>query len=87
MQLQEGITDRKSWCYDIETLNSCWTYTARNIDTLELVQYVLHEDRWDWDDLIDHLLSIRAQIGFNNVNFDYPVLHFILKNRFKWGHI
>lgn len=70
--------NRELWVYDIETLASCFTYTAINIDTQEIVQYVIHKDKSDWDDLIKHLKSCKGQIGFNNINFDYPVLHFML---------
>jgi hypothetical protein len=30
------IKDRRLWVYDIETLASCFTYTAFNIDTEEI---------------------------------------------------
>ncbi len=72
--------DRRSWCMDIETLFSCFTYTAINIDTEEIVKFVIHKDRNDLEALIDHLGNCKGQIGFNNQNFDYPVLHFILEN-------
>lgn len=71
--------------YDIETLASCFTYTDIDRDTTEVKQFVLHKDRWDWFELINHLNIINGQIGFNNVNFDYPILHFILNNQFNWG--
>ena len=74
------MQNRSVWVYDIETLASCFTYTAFNIDTEEIVQYVLHKDRWDYNSLIMHLKSCKGHIGFNNVNFDYPVIHFILKS-------
>lgn len=64
--------------YDIETLKGCFTYTAINKDTEEIYQYVLHKDRSDWDKLIQHLEQCKGQIGFNNISFDYPVIHFIL---------
>lgn len=64
--------------YDIETLKGCFTYTAINKDTEEIYQYVLHKDRSDWDKLIQHLNECKGQIGFNNISFDYPVIHFIL---------
>ena len=72
------IKDRGLWVYDIETLASCFTYTAFNVDTQEIVQFVLHNDRWDYNSLIMHLKTCKGHIGFNNVNFDYPVIHFIL---------
>ena len=73
--------DRKTWVYDLETLASCFTMTSKNVDTLEIKQFVLHKDRWEWDELMEHLEDCNAMIGFNNINFDYPVLHFMIKNK------
>lgn len=78
------MNNRQIWCADIETLKSCFTYTAKNIDTDEIVQYVLHKDRWDFEPLMQHLNEIKGHIGFNNVNFDYPIIHFIIQNRYNF---
>lgn len=66
--------------YDIETLLSCFTYTDIDINTLEIKQFVLHKDRFEFNELITHLKTLNAQIGFNNNSFDYPIIHFILDN-------
>jgi hypothetical protein len=76
--MTEEKVDRGVWVYDIETLLSCFTYTAYNIDTGEIVQYVVHRTRNDLYNLIKHLKSCKGHIGFNNINFDYPVIHYIL---------
>ena len=80
------MEDRRIWVYDIETLKSCFTYTAINIDTNETVQYVLHIDRDDLDELMNHLLLCKGQIGFNNINFDYPIIHYLMLNYKKWQY-
>jgi hypothetical protein len=72
--------NRGVWVYDIETLKSCFTYTGINIDTEEVVQYALHKDRWDERELLFHLSSCKGQIGFNNLDFDYPIIHCVLEN-------
>lgn len=77
------MIDKQIWVYDIETLKSCWTYTAINVDTEEIVQFVLHKNRWDLQGLLNHLNDCKGQVGFNNLNFDYPIIHWILKNH--WG--
>ena len=71
--------NRKIWVYDIETLKSCFTYTAINIDTEEIVKFVIHKDRNDSVALLEHLNNCKGQIGFNNINFDYPIIHFFMK--------
>lgn len=78
--MNEEIKDREIWVYDIETIASCFTYTAINIDTEKVVQYVIHKDRNDIDNLLIHLLECKGAIGFNNINFDYPILHYLILN-------
>ena len=70
--------------YDIETLKSCFTYTAINKDTKETYQFVLHKDKFELPELIDHLNKCEGGIGFNNINFDYPIIHYILENQKEW---
>lgn len=76
------------WVYDVETLSNCFTYTAMERDTKEVVQYTLWEDINELDEFLAHLDSVKGLIGFNNLSFDYPVLHFILNNRerFVYGY-
>ena len=76
--------DKGVWIYDIETLINCFTYCAVNRDTKEEISFVIWDDINHLPELIEHLSSIRGQVGFNNLNFDYPCLHFIInsQNRF-----
>ena len=78
MEEVKEIKNRNVWVYDIETLASCWTYTAINIDTQEVVQYVLHKNRFELLELVVHLQQCKGHIGFNNLNFDSPSLVFLL---------
>lgn len=74
------MANRNLWVYDIETLKSCFTYSAINVDTEEKVSFVLHKDKWQAIDLYHHLSEVNGHIGFNNVNFDYPIIHYFRKN-------
>lgn len=76
--------NRELWVYDIETLCDCFTYTARNIDTKEVAQYTVWRSINELEGLLTHLGSVRGLIGFNNLNFDYPVLHYILNESSNW---
>ncbi len=76
--------NKNVWVYDLETCASLFTYTGFNIHSEEIVQFVLHKDRFELGELIIHLESCEGQIGFNNVNFDYSILHCILKNCNEW---
>lgn len=76
--------DKKAWVYDIETLKKCFTYSAINIYTEQIVTFVLHEDRFELEEFIVHLTDVKGQIGFNNLSFDYPIIHYIIKNYKNW---
>lgn len=78
------VKNRHIWVADIETLKSCFTYTGLNVDTMEVVQYVIHKDRNDIADLMNHLDTVKGMIGYNIINFDYPILHYIMKNADRW---
>lgn len=69
--------------YDIETLKSCFTYVAVDIDSKVVFSYVIHKERFELEALIKHLQQCKAQVGFNNLNFDYPIIHLIL-NKYKY---
>lgn len=70
--------------YDIEVLRGCFTYTDINIETEEITQFVIHPERDERIRLFHYLREIEGNmIGFNNVNFDYPVLHKFL-DKFYW---
>lgn len=67
--------------YDIETLSNLFTYTGYNCNTKTWSQFVISNWRNDLQDLILHLKKPNIiQVGFNNENFDYPVIHHILNH-------
>ena len=69
------------YVYDIETLRNVFTYTAKERETGEVYQFVIWKNRNDYRPLLEHLASIKGHIGFNNVGFDYPVLHAMIQNQ------
>ena len=75
------MNDKITVIYDIETLSNAFTYTAINKDSEETFKYVIWGDTNDFYDLLVHLSQCKGQIGFNNINFDYPVIHYLIKNK------
>lgn len=69
--------------FDIETLSNCFTYSAVDRDSNEIISFVIWKEKNELYDLLSHLDKIRGLIGFNSINFDYPVLHYIIKERNK----
>ena len=72
------------WVYDVETLSNCFTYTALERETKEIVQFTIWKEVNQLQELVNHLEEVKGLIGFNNISFDYPVLHYILGNYNDW---
>lgn len=66
--------------YDLETLAECFTYTGKDIDTGKVSQFVISKWRDDSQTLLEHLKKLKGQIGYNNLAFDYPILHYFMTN-------
>lgn len=71
--------------YDIETLFNLFTYTSYVIEEDKWYTFVIHNKRNQAKELYEHLCRGNFfQIGFNNNNFDYPVLHHFINH---WGEL
>jgi hypothetical protein len=70
--------------YDIETLPNCWTLSAEALhgdwrSTWEISEF--RDDRYQLFDWLHYLHTFQIpMIGFNNVGYDYVILHYI------WTH-
>lgn len=72
---------KEPYVYDIEQLVNCHTNTFKNAYTGEVKQFVIHNLRNDFNKYIKFLIEeVKILIGFNNLEYDYPLLHYILKN-------
>lgn len=66
--------------YDLEVTKSAFTYTGLDINTQKISQFVLHKDKNELSAMVAHFKSLKGMIGFNSINFDYPILHYIYKH-------
>lgn len=74
--------------YDIETLSNLFTYTGYCRQTKEYYQFVIHESRNDYERLMEHLFRSRLiMIGYNNDNFDYPILHHLINHYEEYRYL
>lgn len=75
------------WIYDIETYPNCFTFTAIDANGENLHVFECSPRRSDVGDMFDFLDKRRRSkdrlVGFNNVGFDYPVVHDLLSVRDK----
>lgn len=73
-------TNKKVWVYDIEqfmNFHSC-TFMEKD-DKSNVIQFVIARWRSDADKYYDFLKNeVAGLIGFNNMNYDYPMLHFFM---------
>lgn len=82
MEFYQYMMNKKVYIYDIEQFPNfhCNTFMNRD-DEKEIVQFVIHKDR---DERKEYALflknNIEGLIGFNNLEYDYPLLHIVLKN-------
>lgn len=77
------MTRNYDWVWDIETFPNCFTFAAEHSDAPLTVMYEISDYRNDSKEIIAFVNMIKTQggrmIGFNNVGFDYPVLHLLMK--------
>lgn len=70
--------------YDIETYKNIFTLAWRTWKTKEYKVLEISDRKNEIDEIIDTLYSWSSDgdsmIGFNNVMFDYPVLHYLINN-------
>jgi hypothetical protein len=65
--------------WDVETYPNCFTLAAEHVDYPMTWMFEISEFRDDSKQLMEWLFWLQGQdaqmVGFNNVGFDYPVLH------------
>jgi hypothetical protein len=74
--------------YDIETFQNCFTYTGLNFDTKEIDIFVIGEDLGsDLDAFQTYLKDLKdkkaGMVGYNNINFDWPIIRAIMKDEIR----
>jgi len=73
------------WIYDIETYPNIFSIGLLNDRTGQKFTFEYSWRRNDIPQLIDFLSALKLHgdymCGFNNIGFDYPVLHYIIENQ------
>ena len=76
---------KKVWIYDQEQFSNfhCCTF----LDTLGVEKrvFVLHSSR---NDIVQYIRFLETEVlglvGFNNLAYDYPIIHYILRNKSRY---
>ena len=78
----------KDWIYDIETYKSAFTFAVIRADGKFPRVFEVSNRTNELDRIyacVDHIEATAGRlVGFNNVGFDYPILHEVLINRTRW---
>ena len=82
----------KDFIYDLETFPNIFTACFVYANGKGLCVFEISDRKDDTDELLEFLRNVKRtgcrMVAFNNINFDYPVLHYILekaKKAFKLG--
>lgn len=71
------------WIYDIETYPNCFTFCVVYASGGGIRVFEISDRKNEIDPLLDFLRKVKQSrhrlVGFNNVGFDYPVIHYILE--------
>ena len=75
--------------YDIELIENAETgekffsYIGIDRDSDEIYQFYIYDTIEYLDEFRKHLRGLDGMIGFNCLNYDYPILHIILTTKFN----
>lgn len=73
------------YIYDIETYKNCFTCYIGNAETRRCKGFEISFRKDQREEFFDYLRMIYKtkgrMVGFNNIGFDYPVIHYLLNNK------
>src|SRR5271165_6245358 len=77
---------RDVFCYDIETIRSmiCFVFSPIKKDDNSTIEFILHESKFQLEELVEFLKSNIYLVGYNVLKFDSQVCQFILNSHRKW---
>lgn len=77
----------KDWVYDLEVFPNIFTMCAVYHNGKGLRVYEISDRKNDSEDMLEFLRNVKRNghrmVGFNNVGFDYPLIHFIIEKSRK----
>ena len=74
--------------YDLEVLSNLFTYTGYCRQTKKYHQFVIWDEQNDYEELMKHIFREKLiMVGYNNDNYDYPILHHLINHYEEYRHI
>jgi hypothetical protein len=77
------VTQKHRVVYDLEQLANFHSFTGYDLATGKIHVFVIHDSRNDFAAYVAFLENCSLMIGYNNLSYDYPMLHYILCNKRK----
>jgi len=75
------------WVFDIETYPNCFTFATMYSNGKGMRAFEISDRKNEVEELLDFFRKVKGAghrfVGFNNNNFDYPVIHHILQKARK----
>lgn len=85
--MQEKKLFEGDWCFDIETFPNTFTFAAVYANGKGMRTFEISDRKNEVEQLLEFLRKVKTAdhrfVGFNSINFDYPVLHYILQKARK----
>lgn len=76
---------KDDYIYDLETFKNAFTFSVIKADKSEAYVFEVSprkDNRREMFEFLEYLkTNNKTLVGFNNLAFDYPIIHFIMKNR------
>lgn len=70
------------YIYDLETLVNFFSFTGKFEGSSEVFSFEISDRKFQRDELLTHLSFLQnigvTMVGYNNLGFDYPILHSLL---------
>lgn len=80
------MEENKYYTYDLETYPNIFTCVIENINTKQIKVFEISSRKNDLIKLLKTLKWLKEEdkilIGYNNLNFDYPILQYLFSNNF-----
>ena len=77
-----------NWIYDEETYPNIFTFTIIREDGKHLLTFEISSRKNETSRLLDCLRYLKTNncnmVGFNNLGFDYPIIHYILQKAIEY---
>jgi|LakMenE01Jun11ns_1017448.scaffolds.fasta_scaffold9807583_2 hypothetical protein len=71
----------KKVVYDLEQFKNFHSCAYLDLETKKEGYFVIHDDINDIKKYVEFLENLTLMVGFNNLNFDYQLVHYILENK------